>query len=505
MNDAKDIEEIQEVLNGKKVLISLFIGELGWMLQRFQGTLRHLKHNEYKDWDFILMCNRNLHIFVDDFISYTIDLPNWFYNLGLDQDCYESVVPGSPPGSLTPPEVYQNLVLLLKNICKKCSEFELLLPPRGCTAVLDTRPQIFCKYNIGEIIKNENPIIVVFPRARERAANRNVPEFVWKETVLKLTETFTVVLAGTPSGACLEGMWGKNIVNLINYDGVDKTEQIIKYLNNATCSISSQSGGTHISLLSCTPSYIIGHERERHVQRENRLSIPTSFRYLTDYRAIDSDTIIEDIKGFIRALFKANWFSKINRPSIRTLENKKDLIGVEIGTDTGENALNMLENLDIKKLYLVDPYTIYDGIVGIGCNNNEEQCKQCEEEASKKLEKYEDKIVWVKETSENAINKIPDEIDFVYVDGNHRYEYAKKDIELYYPKVKEGGLISFHDFDYHEVRKAVESSFDKDSIKWDICLDNPDRSEAWVVKPTSMDMLLDQDYNKLLDLICLEE
>lgn len=38
------------------------------------------------------------------------------------------------------------------------------------------------------------------------------------------------------------------------------------------------------------------------------------------------------------------------------------------------------------------------------------------------------------------------EVDFVFIDGNHTYEYVRKDIELYWPKVRSGGFISGHDF-----------------------------------------------------------
>jgi len=59
---------------------------------------------------------------------------------------------------------------------------------------------------------------------------------------------------------------------------------------------------THISLLSKCPSYIIGHEKIRHTVELNRFNIPTSFRYVTDYRAIDADTIVSDLQQFINVL-----------------------------------------------------------------------------------------------------------------------------------------------------------------------------------------------------------
>ncbi|MGD1842045.1 MAG: class I SAM-dependent methyltransferase [Thermonemataceae bacterium] len=40
-------------------------------------------------------------------------------------------------------------------------------------------------------------------------------------------------------------------------------------------------------------------------------------------------------------------------------------------------------------------------------------------------------------------------LDFLFIDGDHRYEGVKKDFKLYAPLVKEGGLISFHDIAEH--------------------------------------------------------
>jgi hypothetical protein len=61
--------------------------------------------------------------------------------------------------------------------------------------------------------------------------------------------------------------------------------------------------------------------------------------------------------------------------------------------------------------------------------------------------KYLDKIVFLKETSDDAFNKInDDELDFLFIDGCHTYECVYKDLVNYYPKVKSGGIISGDDF-----------------------------------------------------------
>jgi len=40
---------------------------------------------------------------------------------------------------------------------------------------------------------------------------------------------------------------------------------------------------------------------------------------------------------------------------------------------------------------------------------------------------------------------IPDNIDFLFIDGGHSYYDVKYDYELYNSKVRAGGIIAFHD------------------------------------------------------------
>jgi len=140
-----------------------------------------------------------------------------------------------------------------------------------------------------------------------------------------------------------------------------------------------------------------------------------------------------------------------------------DLVGVEIGVYTGAHAESMLKHLDIKKMYLIDPYQSYDEYPesktswGEGLPIVEEALPI----ATKKLCVYGPKIEWVFAKSEHAADMIPNDLDFVYIDANHAYEYVIKDIELYWPKIKKGGVLGGHDFyngfcDNHDgVIKAV--------------------------------------------------
>lgn len=48
-------------------------------------------------------------------------------------------------------------------------------------------------------------------------------------------------------------------------------------------------------------------------------------------------------------------------------------------------------------------------------------------------------------TSEEAVSKIKQPVSFVFIDGDHGYDGVKKDFELWFPKVKIGGVMAFHD------------------------------------------------------------
>jgi predicted O-methyltransferase YrrM len=37
-------------------------------------------------------------------------------------------------------------------------------------------------------------------------------------------------------------------------------------------------------------------------------------------------------------------------------------------------------------------------------------------------------------------------LDFVFIDADHRYEYTKRDILAWLPKIKNGGIIAGHDY-----------------------------------------------------------
>jgi len=84
----------------------------------------------------------------------------------------------------------------------------------------------------------------------------------------------------------------------------------------------------------------------------------------------------------------------------------------------------------------------------------------------------------VRLTSKEASGLVPDGyFDMVYIDAVHTYDDVYADIGYWLPKVREGGLISGHDYNskrWPGVKQAVDEWFGAESIKyWDV-------DEVWI-------------------------
>ncbi len=62
------------------------------------------------------------------------------------------------------------------------------------------------------------------------------------------------------------------------------------------------------------------------------------------------------------------------------------------------------------------------------------------------------------ETLEEVKNILSgNQLDFLFIDGDHTYEGVKKDFEMYSPLVRKGGIIAFHDIiNKDPLRKDIE-------------------------------------------------
>ena len=137
----------------------------------------------------------------------------------------------------------------------------------------------------------------------------------------------------------------------------------------------------------------------------------------------------------------------INRPMFEEIckLNRKKLIGVEIGVQKGNNALVILKNLNIEKLYLIDIWQIYNKIDNF-----------INYDLVKRLFRKDKRVKIIRDYSIEISKSFKDNsLDFVYIDANHQYNYVYDDIKTWYKKIKINGVLCGHDIFIKDVFRAL--------------------------------------------------
>lgn len=151
----------------------------------------------------------------------------------------------------------------------------------------------------------------------------------------------------------------------------------------------------------------------------------------------------------------------------------RNLKGIEIGVWKGKHAFDILSNVKVDEMYLIDPYLSYDDYKDPMNQKLAEHPDEIKAGAINKLAPFNHVIRWIFDTSDNALESIskvvqPMHFDFIYIDGNHAYEYAKKDILNYLPYARY--VIAGDDY-YNDptnncrVKDAVNEIFPKHLIQ----------------------------------------
>jgi len=129
------------------------------------------------------------------------------------------------------------------------------------------------------------------------------------------------------------------------------------------------------------------------------------------------------------------------------IEKNKNLVNknvLEIGVADGSNALRICKFLVPNKIWLVDPWVNQQNRAA-DRGSSETQHNEAFEKTKSRFSNKNCEII--RDFAENVVDNFEDEFfDFIYVDGDHSYEGCKKDLDLYYPKLKKGGFFGGHDF-----------------------------------------------------------
>ena len=133
----------------------------------------------------------------------------------------------------------------------------------------------------------------------------------------------------------------------------------------------------------------------------------------------------------------------------------KHSVGVEIGVWAGDLSAAILRAVRPVQLHLLDPWAFapderYEQAWYGGARAGSQA--EMDEVYKRVLQRFETEIadgavVIHRSTSAEAAAGFEDaSLDWVYVDGNHLYEYVRADLELFAPKVRPGGLLAGDDY-----------------------------------------------------------
>jgi hypothetical protein len=149
------------------------------------------------------------------------------------------------------------------------------------------------------------------------------------------------------------------------------------------------------------------------------------------------------------------------------------IVGVEVGVRYGKNAEQVLIKNRRVYLWLVDTwakppagdsyYNSGDSIADRPPGYWRKCYRQFEERMAPYLGKFEIKRMTSAAAAHYARTRYAHHyFDFVFIDADHSYEGAKRDIELWYDLIAPGGWIGGHDYNHPrigEVKRSVDERF----------------------------------------------
>lgn len=124
---------------------------------------------------------------------------------------------------------------------------------------------------------------------------------------------------------------------------------------------------------------------------------------------------------------------------------KRDAVCIEVGVWQGDLS-RQITQLPISRLYLIDPWKSINDVEGRLHNTDQKILDDIYNKVRRRFF-FNKKVQLIRKFSADAMSDIKDgSADWIYIDGNHSYEFVKEDLNGWWPKLKSGGYLCGDDY-----------------------------------------------------------
>ena len=267
------------------------VGELGWSMY----ITAHVRwHKEKTDDEIAVMTYPDRRCLYEGLVDVVMNLPNTFYS-SFDvrrQNCLGI--------QKVAPNIIKDFLSAYLTNGYQVPEYFVM----RCKYPFGSR-LIFKPYEYSRRIEGP-PEVLVFPRHRTGGwySFRNLPEKFYVRLIERLCGEFPKLLVrtiGTSNAAYNITVNKPNYINWVGKSG--SLQDMIDRCQSAVAAVGSQSGPPKIALFQGVPTFMIGHQKQRHMQGENWMGTSTGFHSVSnnDYEGIDIATCVEEVTAFVKA------------------------------------------------------------------------------------------------------------------------------------------------------------------------------------------------------------
>lgn len=162
----------------------------------------------------------------------------------------------------------------------------------------------------------------------------------------------------------------------------------------------------------------------------------------------------------------------------------KNPVTVELGVAEGNFSRDILEQWQPSIHFMVDLWETNHFFAGDAGSDQEWHNKNLQA-VKEKVKPFENAVILRGSTTSMTQNVHDGSCDLVYVDACHSLECVRNDIRAWWPKLKVGGVMAFHDFENADygVNQAVFEFADNHNLTVNRIPElKPEDAGAWIQK-----------------------